>query len=222
MRSKTTIVSWTLKPMTVSSAVTKSASNSRPENTEDRERADHQEDVVQQRHDRGGAEPEAESHPQVAEDEQLADADEDRRGSDQLCCRIGPTVRAAAGLAIPESAPRAPPGASANAVPSASGGGVGAAEGLGETDGLADAETEADAAADSDAAGDADGVAEVDATPKPSQMPTARALVRRVPRVATACTVIAEGGVPESCRVLCPRTSGLSVASGHHGGVAEA
>ena len=26
-----------------------------------------------------------------------------------------------------------------------------------------------------------------------------QALVRRVPRVATACTVIVEGGVPESC-----------------------
>src|SRR3954453_15380777 len=48
-----------------------------------------------------------------------------------------------------------------------------------------------------------------------------QALVHRVPRVATACTVIVEGGVPENCRVLCPRTSGLSVASGHHGGVAE-
>jgi hypothetical protein len=49
-----------------------------------------------------------------------------------------------------------------------------------------------------------------------------QALVRRVPRVATACTVIVEGGVPESYRVPCPRTSGLSVAFGHYGGVAEA
>ena len=48
-----------------------------------------------------------------------------------------------------------------------------------------------------------------------------QALVRRVPRVATACTVIAEGGVPENCRVLWPRTSGLSVASGHDSGVAK-
>ena len=48
-----------------------------------------------------------------------------------------------------------------------------------------------------------------------------QALVRRIPRVVTACTVIVEGGVSESCRVLCPPTSGLSVASGHDGGVAE-
>ena len=48
-----------------------------------------------------------------------------------------------------------------------------------------------------------------------------QALVRRIPRVVTACTVIVEGGVPESYWVLCPRTSGLSVASGHDGGVAE-
>lgn len=48
-----------------------------------------------------------------------------------------------------------------------------------------------------------------------------QALVRRVPRVATACTVIVEGSVPESYWVLWPRTSGLSVASGHHAGVAE-
>ena len=66
-RSKTTIVSWTEKPMTVSIAVTNRASISRPKSVpQDGEDADDHDDVVEQRGDGGHAHPEvgeAERHP---------------------------------------------------------------------------------------------------------------------------------------------------------------
>ena len=46
---------------------------------EDRERPDDEDHVVEQGDDRRGTESEAESHPQVGEDEQLADDDQDGR-----------------------------------------------------------------------------------------------------------------------------------------------
>ena len=56
MRSKTTIVSCTLKPITVSTAVMNSASSSmREETPEDREHAEHQQRVVHQRKHGAGA-----------------------------------------------------------------------------------------------------------------------------------------------------------------------
>ena len=56
MRSNTTIVSWTEKPMTVSTAVMNIESSSiREEPAEDREDAEHQQRVVEQRRDRAGA-----------------------------------------------------------------------------------------------------------------------------------------------------------------------
>ena len=165
-RSKTTIVSWTRKPITVSIAVTNRASISTPEErAQDGEHAHDHDDVVEQCDQRGG--PELVAEP-------VGDPQQDGPGPERMsvsawpvrsALTTGPTV---VRLAWPSIGPRASSRATtiSPSLPSVGRSWSPAAGGvLGDADGSADGEAEgsADAEADGAAEADAEGAAEAEA-----------------------------------------------------------